>query len=210
MEYKENSALNFANNLVHYVPFAADQVTLERLFTSCIPQLRRTARRILHNPQDSDDALQDALLSAVRNLSQFRGSAKFSTWLRRIVINAALMRLRTQKPTVSIDEQVPSEDSERFSTPLVDPRPNPEEEYATQERTRILAAMLENLPTSHRTIVWLVDVEGMSGKEAAQKLGITMSALKARHHRARRSMVRKMTEERSRAGPASHPVGAPG
>jgi RNA polymerase sigma-70 factor, ECF subfamily len=170
-----------------------DRLALDHLFASCIPQLRRTATRLLQNPQDSEEALQDALLCAYRKLNQFRGGAKFSTWLHRIVVNAALRKIQRSKSklTSSIDGDGVGENGEPYASRMVDPRPNPEEEYATQERARILAAILHELPASHRRVVLLVDIEGLGGQEAADRLGISLSALKARHHRARRSMQRK-------------------
>jgi RNA polymerase sigma factor (sigma-70 family) len=74
---------------------------------------------------------------------------------------------------------------------LVDPRPNPEQKYINDERSRILAEMLEDLPTTSRIVIQLMDIDGLTGREAAQKLGISPSALKARHHRARRSILGK-------------------
>src|SRR5579862_4730736 len=83
-----------------------DRKAVDLLFASHIPQLRRTAAWMLPNPADSEDALQDGLLLAYRHLNQFQGRAKFSTWLHRIVINAALENIRRQKskPTTSIEQ----------------------------------------------------------------------------------------------------------
>jgi RNA polymerase sigma-70 factor (ECF subfamily) len=148
------------------------------------------------NSYDPEDAVQDGLLLAYRNSNQFQGRAKFSTWLHRIVINASLAKLRKQrsKPTTSIDQEPSSEDTSCIADLLVDPQPNPEQKYINDERSRILAEMLEDLPTIYRMVIQLTDIEGFSGKDAAQKLGISPSALKARHHRARQSILRKIQE----------------
>jgi RNA polymerase sigma-70 factor, ECF subfamily len=174
-----------------------DRQAVDLLFASYIPQLRRTTAWILPNLDDSEDALQDGLLLAYRHLNQFQGRAKFSTWLHRIVVNAALMNLRRQRarPMTPINEQIRYEDDDMGTgESLVDPRPSPEQEYIAQERSRILAQMLEALPAKSRMVIQLTDIQGISGREAAQRLGITPSALKARHHRARRSILRKIQE----------------
>src|SRR5256886_1393196 len=96
-----------------------DHEAVEALFSRYQRPLFQTALRVLGNTEDAEDALQDGLLSAYRNLKRFEGRSQFSTWLTRIVINAALMRRRSAKarPAVSLDEK-PREDelpaSERF------------------------------------------------------------------------------------------------
>ena len=173
-----------------------DRQAVDLLFASYMPQLRRTAAWMLPNSADSEDALQDGLLLAYRNLNQFQGRAKFSTWLHKIVINAALMKMRRQRarPTTSIEQEAKNENDFGIADLLVDPKPNPEEEYIAEERSRILARMLDGLPAISRMVVHLMDIEGVPGREAAQRLGITPSALKARHHRARQSILRKIQE----------------
>jgi RNA polymerase sigma-70 factor (ECF subfamily) len=180
-------------NLINLI-MAGDRGAADLLFALYMPQLRRAAGWVLPNPQDSEDALQDGLLLAYRNLNQFQGRAKFSTWLHRIVVNSALMKLRRQRarPTTSISEEVKyEEDDTGTGASLIDPRPSPEQEYITHERSRILAQMLEALPATSRMVIQLTDIQGISGREAAQRLGITPSALKARHHRARQSILQK-------------------
>ena len=173
-----------------------DRRAVDMLFASHMPQLRRAAAWMLPNPHDSEDALQDGLLLAYRKLNQFQGRAKFSTWLHSIVLNAARTKLRRQrsKPTTSIDQDASSEDAVCIAHLLVDPRPNPEEEYLVEERSRILARTLEDLPTTSQAVIHIVDIEGIPGKEAAKSLGISLSALKSRHLRARRSILRKIQE----------------
>ena len=175
---------------------AGDRAAVDHLFASHLPQLRRTAAWVLQNSDDSEDALQDGLLLAYRNLSQFQGRAKFSTWLHRIVVNAALMKLRRQKakPTTSIDQPAGSEDDLSIADLLVDAGPNPEEEYLAEERSRLFNRSLEDLPTKSRMVIHLMDIDGFPGKVVARKLGISLSALKARHYRARQFILRKMQD----------------
>jgi RNA polymerase sigma-70 factor (ECF subfamily) len=169
--------------------------SLNELFESSMPRLFRVADCILHNHHDSEDALQDGLLSALRHLDQFRGHSQFSTWLFSIIRNSALAKLRKQRahPSVSIDDQDSEEDTEFGASELAaDPRPDPERSCAQAELSYRFARTLEGLPPSYRAIIRLCDFEGFSGKEAAQRLGLTVSALKAQHHRARLAIRESM------------------
>jgi RNA polymerase sigma-70 factor, ECF subfamily len=196
MPSEVGSEIGHENEKLIDLIMGGDRKAVDLLFASCLPQLRRTAAWMLPNSDDSEDAVQDGLLLAYRNLNQFQGRAKFSTWLHRIVINASLGRLRRQRsrPTTSIDQAASSEETTSIADVLVDPRPNPEQKYINDERSCILAEILEDLPTTSRVVIQLMDIEGLSEKEAAQKLGISRSALKARHHRARQSIRRKTRE----------------
>lgn len=193
MPSEVGSEIGHENEKLIGLIMGGDRKAVDLLFASQIPQLRRAAAWIFPNSDDSEDAVQDGLLLAYRNLNQFQGRAKFSTWLHRIVINASLGRLRRQRsrPTTSIDQEASSEETSSIVDVLVDPRPNPEQKYINDERSRILAEMLEDLPTTSRIVIQLMDIDGLTGREAAQKLGISPSALKARHHRARRSILGK-------------------
>src|SRR5437660_8070590 len=105
-----------------------DPDALETLFARNNTALYQTALRLLGNPEDAKDALQEGLLSAYRNLRRFEGRSQFSTWLMRIVINAALMRLRSQRsrPAVSIDQPTGETDL-TIAEQLADPSPDPEQ-----------------------------------------------------------------------------------
>jgi len=166
---------------------------LETLFARYNRALYQTALRLLGNPQDAEDALQEGLLSAYRNLRRFEGRSQFSTWLTRIVINAALMRRRSAKarPAVSLDE-TPREDelpaTERFS----DNRPNPEQVFAGTELREMIGANLDELSPLLRTAFVLREVQGYSTGEAAKKLGVTENTLKARLWRARHQLAERL------------------
>jgi RNA polymerase sigma-70 factor (ECF subfamily) len=168
-----------------------DGENLDELFGSSMPRLFRAADCILHNYHDSEDALQDGLLSALRHIDQFKGNSQFSTWLFSIIRNCALAKLRKQHahPYISIDEHNVEGDAEFCSLEMpADPRPDPERACAQAELSFQFAQTLEGLPASYRAIIRLCDFEGFSGKEAAQRLGLSVSALKAQHHRARRAI----------------------
>lgn len=190
---------------------SADGESLDKLFGNCMPRLFRVADCILHNRHDSEDALQDGLLSALRHLDQFKGNSQFSTWMFSIVRNSALANLRKQRAhaTVSMDDQVSEDENGLDASEMpCDPRPDPELECVQSELSYRFNQTLDSLPTKYRAIIRLCDLEGVSGKEAARQLGLTASALKARHYRARLAIRESMGEHIARrtgqSSPASH------
>jgi len=170
-----------------------DADALDTLFARNNRALYQTALRLLGNPEDAEDALQEGLLSAYRNLPRFEGRSQFSTWLTRIVINAALMRRRGQRarPTVSLDE--PShEDELPLADRFADERPNPEQVYEGKELRALVEEDLEDLSPLLRSAFFLREVEGLSTGEAAEELGVRENTLKARLWRARRQLVQRL------------------
>ncbi|HEV3374286.1 MAG TPA: sigma-70 family RNA polymerase sigma factor [Candidatus Acidoferrum sp.] len=170
-----------------------DRQAVETLFRRYQRQLFQTALRVLGNAEDAEDALQDGLLSAYRNLGRFEGRSQFSTWLTRIVINAALMRRRSAKarPAVSLDE-TPREEELPASERFADDGPNPEQVFAGTELREMISANLEELSPLLRTAFLLREVEGYSTGEAAKKLGVTENTLKARLWRARHQLAERL------------------
>ncbi|HEY7727163.1 MAG TPA: sigma-70 family RNA polymerase sigma factor [Candidatus Eisenbacteria bacterium] len=138
--------------------------------------------RMLRNPEDAEDVLQDTFLRAYRGIKSFRGNSTFSTWIYRIAANSALMRLRKkQLPTVSI------EDADERETPIniADWRPGPVEDLLTQETVRAMEEAVESLPPEFRQVFILRDVEELSNAEVAEILDLSVAAVKSRLHRAR-------------------------
>jgi RNA polymerase sigma-70 factor (ECF subfamily) len=123
-----------------------DHQAVETLFRRYQRPLFQTALRVLGNAEDAEDALQDGMLSAYRNLKRFEGRSQFSTWLTRIVINAALMRRRSAKsrPAVSLDE-TPREDELPASERFADDGPNPEQVFASTEIREMISENLDEL-----------------------------------------------------------------
>ena len=185
-----------------------DEQAVEALFRRYQRPLFQTALRVLGNTEDAEDALQDGLLSAYRNLKRFEGRSQFSTWLTRIVINAALMRRRSAKarPAVSLDE-TPREDELPASERYADDAPNPEQVFAGTELREMISENLDELSPLLRTAFVLREVQGYSTGEAAKKLGVTENTLKARLWRARHQLaerlgrrLRRMKDDISNAG----------
>jgi RNA polymerase sigma factor (sigma-70 family) len=141
-------------------------------------------------------AVQDGLLAAARNLNSFEGRAQFSTWLTRIVLNAALMRRRKLHGRViaSAGQQNQDESGLSLAAKLADPRPDPEEAYAREERLRMVKKWLEALPASQRAALWFRDVEGMTTQEAADALHVPEGTLKSRLHRGRLEFSKRLRE----------------
>ncbi len=158
----------------------------------------RVALRQLRNHEDAEDAVQDALLSAVKHISQFQGRSHISTWLYRIVINSARMQLRRSHPVfLSLDERGKSSDSD-FAHHLADSGLNPEQVYEKTELSEIVAQLLENLSPKLRNAVELRHLNGLSTVESARTLGVTGNTLKSRTQRARIKLRLLLGEVHSR------------
>ena len=170
-----------------------DHQAVETLFRRYERPLFQTALRVLGNTEDAEDALQDGLLSAYRNLKRFEGRSQFSTWLTRIVINAALMRRRSARarPAVSLDEP-PRENELPAAERFADDGLTPEQVFANTEIREMLSENLDQLSPLLRTAFVLREVQGYSTGEAAKKLGVTENTLKARLWRARHQLAERL------------------
>ncbi len=154
------------------------------------PMLYRRAHRYVPNPHDAEDAVQDALLSAYSHLHQFKGTAKMTTWLTTIVTNSALTQLRRKprQPHVSLDEQLNEEQDSRLLDRLADDRPSPEDECIKSEFHGFLMQHVSKLSPPLQQIIHLCHVEGLKMSEAAEVLGVSEAAIKARLWRARNQL----------------------
>ena len=146
----------------------------------------RIAQHITHNEEDAQDVVQEAFLKAYTNLEQFQGNSKFYTWLVRIAVNEALMKLRKRRSskTVSLDEDVETEEGS-MPREVADWSPNPEQIYGQTELGDILKKTIQGLSPAFRTVFVLRDVEGLSTEETAETLSLSVPAVKSRLLRAR-------------------------
>jgi RNA polymerase sigma-70 factor, ECF subfamily len=146
----------------------------------------RIAQHITHNEEDAQDVVQEAFLKAYTNLDQFQGNSKFYTWLVRIAVNEALMKLRKRRnsKTVSLDEDVETEEGS-MPREVADWSPNPEQIYGQTELGDILKKTIQGLSPAFRTVFVLRDVEGLSTEETAETLSLSVPAVKSRLLRAR-------------------------
>ena len=156
-----------------------DDETFSRIVEQYTDYAYNIAYRMLNNPADADDVVQDAFLSAYRARDRFRGDAQVTTWLYRIVVNAALQRIRKDKRPRQM-AQASVEDVE-----IVDWSPGPESQTLNSELRDKLEEAIAGLPEDLRAAVILRDVEQLSTVEAADVVSISVPAFKARLHRGR-------------------------
>ncbi len=165
---------------------AGDIQAFEELVKRYDRNVFRIAQHITQNREDAEDVVQDAFLKAYGNLEQFQEQSKFYTWLVRIAVNEALMKLRRRRPErmVSLDQDVETEE-DSMPREVADWSPNPEQQYNQAELRDILSKTIQGLPASFRTVFVLRDVEGLSTEETAEALGLSIPAVKSRLLRAR-------------------------
>jgi RNA polymerase sigma factor (sigma-70 family) len=161
------------------------------LYERHMKRVSYVTRRITRNREDAEDAVQDCFLSAFVHLKDFDGRSRFSTWLTRIAINAALMKLRKKRglQEVPIDEPNPSSESVA-QREFRDGAPDPEESCSLRERKRIVKSAISGLRPRARNVVELFHLQEHSIRETAQILGISTAAVKTRMFRARVTLHR--------------------
>lgn len=173
-----------------------DDRAFEQLVRDNIGPLQAVALRLLQNQADADDAVQEAFLSAYRNFASFRGDARLATWLHRIVVNAALNRLRKRKrrpehgaEVVDVSELLPRFGEDGYPEQLHQQWVQPAEELAARAETREqVREMINKLPDNYRTVLILRDIEELSTAETGELLELTPGTVKVRLHRARQAL----------------------
>lgn len=150
------------------------------------PMIYRLGSKMLDNPQDVEDMLQETFIKAYRHLGDFDGRSSLSTWLYRIATNEALMAMRRKRPdTISFDEPQADETEPQEPLQIVDWCCMPEQELMSAEGRAYLDKAVEGLPTSLRVVFLLRDIEGLSTRETAEVLNLSEMAVKTRLSRAR-------------------------
>ena len=170
---------------------ARDDAAFEKMVRAYGGRMLAVAQRFLRNEEDARDAVQEALISAFRSIDRFHGEAKLSTWLHRIVVNAALMKLRSRKRGAeeSIEELLPTFlDDGHMARPAQEWREDCHSELERKETREYVRGCIEKLPETYRTILLMRDIEELDTEEAAQLLEITPNAVKIRLHRARQAL----------------------
>lgn len=173
---------------------AGDRAEFARLVDAYSAPIYRLGLKMLGNPQDAEDVLQNTFLNALTHLADFEGRSSLSTWLYRIASNEALMLLRRKKNTVNLDDFQP-EDAEETPLPevFVDWSALPETELLNGESKGALDAAVASLPESLRMVFLLRDIEGLSIKETADILNLTETNVKTRLLRARMSLREQLS-----------------
>jgi RNA polymerase sigma-70 factor, ECF subfamily len=170
---------------------AGDEAAYEVLVRTYSSRLLAVTRRILASEEDAHDAVQEVFISAFRNLARFQGESRLSTWLHRVAVNTALMKLRTRRrhPEDPIEALLPVflEDGhhvEQFQT-----WEEPVDAALDRRRTQTLVrTCIDRLPDAYRTVLLLRDIEQMDTEETAAILGDSVNAVKIRLHRARQAL----------------------
>jgi RNA polymerase sigma-70 factor, ECF subfamily len=169
---------------------AGDSDALSTLFARNRGKLYRTAFALLRNKEDAEDALQDGLFSAYLNLGAFEGRSRFSTWLARIVLNAALMKRRRVCARLRLFLQDRDGDYVReLIAQAIDAGPDPEQAYAWIETQNLVEEAANQLSPFLRSTFYFRDMNQMSTPEAAKAVGVKVAAIKSRTARARRQVV---------------------
>lgn len=173
---------------------AGDKVEFARLVDAYYQVIYRLAVKILGNPQDAEDILQETFIKAFRYLPDFNGRSRLSTWLYRIATNEALMLIRRRKPdAVSIDEPRNGDEQDQEPLQIVDWCCMPEQEMLSSESREYLDQAIESLPTSLRVVFVLRDIEGLSTLETGEVLNLSETAVKTRLSRARLRLREELT-----------------
>ncbi len=170
-----------------------DPEAYEELIENYADMVYRIAYRILQDPHDAEDAMQETFLTVYRRINSFRGESKFSTWLYRLATNVALDMIRARQRKQGRD--VVWDDSEEEGAPLPDTfTPLPEELLLRQEAIDLLEEAIAHLSPKLRTALVLYELEGLPMREVAEILGISESAAKVRVHRARAQLQKYLVE----------------
>jgi RNA polymerase sigma-70 factor, ECF subfamily len=166
-----------------------DSVSFEILCKQSANMVFRVARRITPTMEDAEDVVQESFQLAFINLKKFKGNCRFSTWLTRIVTNAALMRLRKNRVRRELPLEEPSKyQPHRSPYQVEDQRLNPEQLYAQEEQHRMLVEAVNALDPGLRWAMELRELDERSTAEAAHMMGVPLGTLKARLFRGRRRL----------------------
>jgi len=168
------------------------RMEFERIVSHRLPQFRRTAMRWLRNPEDAEDAVQDAMLSAYKHIGAFNGRARLSTWITAIVINSVRMQLRRRPrcQVLSLD-QGPGEGKSSIAEFLADSRPTPEQTVERNVLRDLVARLTSSLSDSQRAALCLHLRDELSIRKAAETLGVPEGTLKAQLARGRAALTRR-------------------
>ncbi len=170
---------------------AGEEAAFDELVALAAGRLLAVARRMLHREEDAQDAVQETLLSAFKNLDKFDARSRLTTWLHRICVNACLMKLRSQRrrPEGSITDLLPTflEDGHQ-TTPSTPWKPVEESGIEREELRALVRSRIEQLPEPYREVILLRDIEGLDTEETARLLETSPAAVKTRLHRARQAL----------------------
>ena len=162
-------------------------------------RIYKTALRVLNDPGDAEDTLQEVFLILATKAVTFRGESKFSTWLYTIALNVSYMRIRTDKKfhanEVSLENYAPYDDSGSLGeVVLKDFSRRPDSELLGREGVGIIMNAVNELPEAYRVVFHLMHEQGLTAGETAKALGISLSSAKSRIHRAKLFLRDKLAD----------------
>jgi len=177
-----------------------DVSAFETLVSRYERKIYRLTQNITQNHEDAEDAMQEAFLKAYEHLQEFQGNSRFYTWLVRIAVNQALMKLRKRRPNiVSLDEEIDTGE-DMVPRDVEDWGPSPADRYAQTELAGILSKAIAELDPPFRIVFQLRDIEELSTEETAEALGLSVPAVKSRLLRARLKLRQKLNQFFGRGG----------
>jgi RNA polymerase sigma-70 factor (ECF subfamily) len=173
---------------------SGDRTEFARLVDQYSTMIYRLGMRILNNPQDAEDALQETFLKAFRSISNFKEQSSISTWLYRIATNEALMMIRRRKPEINQVDLQKEDDGETYeSLEIIDWENLPEDRLLSGEVMDMLDESVQKLTPALRVVFVLRDIEGLSVSETAEILGLSEGAVKTRLSRARMQLRQELS-----------------
>jgi RNA polymerase sigma-70 factor, ECF subfamily len=175
---------------------SGDAVAFVELSKRHSNKILRRAYRIVKNWQDAEDVLQESLMRAFLHLKDFEERSSFSSWLTRIAINFSLMNLRKKRGHIEISMEVINDDhGNPYHWEPQDPAESPESRYSRREREDLLEGAIRRLPPTLRQVVQMKIIDGRSGEEVAETLGISVPAAKSRLARAKAALRVSLTSQ---------------
>ena len=172
----------------------------EKLVEQYEGRIFRLAQNIMQNREDAEDVSQEAFVQAFQHLDKFQGDSRFSTWLTRIAINQALMKLRKKRRVKEFSLDEPTDEDLPVPVELMDWGPTPEQRYSQREMRKILSDAIAGLRPMFRAVFQLRDIEDFSTEETAEALGLSIPAVKARAVRARLQLREALDRHFRRGG----------
>ena len=188
---KERKAEDFSLQALQ----AGDRAEFARLVEAYSPFIYRLGMKMLNNPQDAEDILQETFIKAYHHIENFNGRSRISTWLYRIATNEALMLLCRKRPdALSVNQPWENETAEQEPLQIKDWCCLPEGELMSDEARDQLDLAVDNLPASLRVVFLLREIDGLSTRETAEVLDLSEAAVKTRLSRARLHLREDLTD----------------
>ncbi|MBR6950105.1 MAG: sigma-70 family RNA polymerase sigma factor [Oscillospiraceae bacterium] len=172
-----------------------DGASFELLITDCADRTWALALRMMKDPQDAEDAVQDAMIKAWRALPGFKGECRFATWVFRLTYNTCLDALRRRQRGQVLSLTREDEDDGERQAEVPDPSPGPEEALLAKERAEILRRETEKLSDKLRAPLVMRELGGCSYEEIAAALGLSVGTVKSRIARARENLTEALVRE---------------